>query len=238
VAEAKGWDQARRLVIVPTLLRGKLLDHYCELDDDAKVDLITLKSALIKMAGLDVDPLIAGKDFMTCAQLPNENVEDFSLRLRKLFKSAYETQDATSEVLLQRFLTGLLPHISRQVLTLGKPATLNEAVKSAVQVEYALRFGEKVIAHNVVADTVSNEEITTVHKQEAELQGMMKDLVERMERLESAMRNDQRQYTGRGRGRPVQDRTCWACGEKGHMRRDCHLNCKGPVQRARGWPRN
>ena len=39
VAVAKEWNEAKQLTIVPTLLRGKLIDFYTELDDATKTDL-------------------------------------------------------------------------------------------------------------------------------------------------------------------------------------------------------
>ena len=44
-----------------TLLRGKLVDYYVDLDATVKADLNLLKAALMKKAGLTQDPLTAGK---------------------------------------------------------------------------------------------------------------------------------------------------------------------------------
>lgn len=46
VAGAKGWDAARQKFILPTLLRGKLVDIYMGLDDDMRGDLKLLKKPL------------------------------------------------------------------------------------------------------------------------------------------------------------------------------------------------
>ena len=43
-------------------------------------------------------------------------------------------------MLLQRFLTGLCPEIGRQLLLRMKPTDFPAAVKTAVDVEYALQF--------------------------------------------------------------------------------------------------
>ena len=43
-------------------------------------------------------------------------------------------------MLLQRFLTGLCPEIGRQLLLRTKPTDFPAAVKTAVDVEYALQF--------------------------------------------------------------------------------------------------
>ena len=63
-----------------------------------------------------------------------------SMELKRLFKDAYSSDDYTSAILLQRFLTGLLSPIRRQLLLHSKLETLHQAIKDAVNVEYALNF--------------------------------------------------------------------------------------------------
>ena len=43
--------------VLPTLLRGKLVDIYINLDDGTKADLAEVKKALMKKVGLVKDPL-------------------------------------------------------------------------------------------------------------------------------------------------------------------------------------
>ena len=64
VATAKEWDAAKQLAYLPTLLRGKLIDIYLELDDASKADMKTLKAALSEKSGLTKDSLSAAKAFM------------------------------------------------------------------------------------------------------------------------------------------------------------------------------
>ena len=44
VAKAKEWAAEKQLTVLPTLLRGKLVDHYMEFDTDTRADLGKLKS--------------------------------------------------------------------------------------------------------------------------------------------------------------------------------------------------
>ena len=53
---------------------------------------------------------------MSRCQKPGERVADFATDLKKLFVESYPGEEVTSTVLLQRFVTGLLPAISRQLL--------------------------------------------------------------------------------------------------------------------------
>ena len=113
VASAKGWEAAKQKLILPTLLRGKLVDIYMGLGDDMRGDLKLLKKALMKHAGLVRDPLSAGQLFMTRHQLPGEKVNDFASELKKLFTESYPSEGTASAILLQRFMTGLSPPICR-----------------------------------------------------------------------------------------------------------------------------
>ena len=61
----------------------------------------------MKRAGFRTDPLTAAKNFMACSQCHGEQVEDFASRLRD--RHLPNKEDANSGVLLQHFLTGLLP---------------------------------------------------------------------------------------------------------------------------------
>eukprot|EP00731_Ephydatia_muelleri_P013877 Em0007g1187a len=151
VAKAKEWDQAKQLAILPTLLHGKLLDHYVCLSDDEKRDAGTLKTALMKHAGHPLaDTLLASRMFGERTQGPKETVSDYVSDLKKLFKLAHPTEAEDSVVLLHKFITGLQRGISQQLLMKGLPASLADALKTALEVEYAFTFGAQQlqIQHN------------------------------------------------------------------------------------------
>ena len=63
VATAKEWNANEQLVVIPTLLRGKLMNYYVELDGDTKGDLVVLKDALEEQASTKEDLLLASKNF-------------------------------------------------------------------------------------------------------------------------------------------------------------------------------
>ena len=44
VAKAKDWNDAQQKLVLPTLLRGKLVDYYTEADEETRDDLGRLKS--------------------------------------------------------------------------------------------------------------------------------------------------------------------------------------------------
>ena len=116
------------------LLQGKLVDYYAEFAEAMRGDLQRLKTSLMTKAGLMCDCLASSQMFMSHSQWPEEKVADLMVELKKLFKEAYPAEEMMSGILLQRFLTGLLPPIRRQLLLHGKPDTLQQAIQDATNV--------------------------------------------------------------------------------------------------------
>ena len=103
VAAAKEWNEAKRLTIVPTLLRGKLIDYYTEFDEATKTNLAALKQALQEKAGLIKDPLVASRSFNQRSQWPSEKVDEYASELRRLFKHTYPDEDMGSTYCYRSF---------------------------------------------------------------------------------------------------------------------------------------
>jgi len=140
VAVAKEWSDDRKKLVLLTLLCGKLVEYNMEADDATRGDLANLKSFLMTKVGLVWDPLTSSQLFMSRNQHPGEKILDYVADLKKMFAEAYATENSTSSILVQHFLIGLLPPIRHQLLLQGKPARLAQALKDAVNIEYALNF--------------------------------------------------------------------------------------------------
>ena len=241
VASAKGWEAAKQKLILPTLLRGKLVDIYMGLGDDTRGDLKLLKKALMKHAGLVRDPLSAGQLFMTRHQLPGEKVNDFASELKKLFTESYPSEDMASAILLLRFMTGLSPPICRQLLLKGQPTTLDDAIKSATEAEFALTFDsmqERIDNVNAIHQKPPSQQDTQG------LESLLGQMTKRLEALETKIETSktskqvQYQQTRLPRPpRPPRQRYCWICGDPGHLQRDCPLNENRPARKVEGWLR-
>ena len=247
VSTAKAWEADRQAAILPTLLHGKLVDYYVDLDTATRNDLKKLKTTLMEKAGLAQDPLTAGKLFMTRSHRPAEKVTDFVSDLKKLFKRAFPDEDLSSGILLQRFMTGLAPRISQQVLLQGKPTSLEKAIESAEAIEYAFNFEQKSIEPATQTDQVNTVGKPDDPKLVAQLQQTLEQMTKRLESLETKLQsnrnsNSPRNFRRRGtndrsQGKNQDRRSCWSCGELGHLQRDCPLNYYGPAQPVMGWPR-
>ena len=250
VAAAQKWDADKQLTVIPTLLRGKLIDYYVELDDGTKTDLALLKAALQERAGKKEDPLMASRRFNQRNQGQSEKVTDFADALKKLFKSAYPEEAITSAVLLQRFLTGLRPEIVRQLLLRTKPTDFPTAVKTAVDVEHALEFDGSDDRINAIGHTTQKPT-----QAPDVLQQSIETLTKRLESLEATMQKthkprttprpfqESKGYTSRQSQRRYrrdqQPGPCYNCGAFGHFFRNCPLNYYGPAPPVdASWPRH
>ena len=80
-AVAKQWQEEKQLQILPTLLRGNLVDYYMDLGDDEKKSLEEVKQALERKAGIKKDPIVAAKYFNSRHQDDRERVMDYATQL-------------------------------------------------------------------------------------------------------------------------------------------------------------
>ena len=183
VSQAKEWDEGKQKLILPSLLRGKLVDIYVSLDETTRGNLEQMKK---KQAGLVRDPLTAGQLFMSRHQLPGEKVKDFVMELKKLFAESYPTEALTSAILLQRFLTGLSPPICRYLLLKGQPSTLDDAVKHATDAEYALSFesAQEEVHVNAMHQKRPAQQST---QQNSQLEIMVEEMTKQLEALETKL---------------------------------------------------
>lgn len=213
VAKAKEWNDARQLTVIPTLLRGKLLDYFLDLSEDEKSSMGALRTALVERAGLSADPLVAAKKFMARNQGNSESVADYLAELKRSFKRAHPRESLDSTVLLQKFLTGLRSPICQQLLLKGRPDTLQAAAKSAQEIEYALDFDSQ--NQPAPIHVVQQKDESIRHLQEA-----VRDLSNKLTSLEMQLKDARQQ-----RRRPVR---CYQCGQLGHVKRQCPLNFHKP----------
>ena len=132
----------------------KLVEYYVEADEMTRENLANLKTFLMTKVRLVCDPLTLSQLFMSRSQQPGERILDYVADLKELFTEAYASENLTSTILLQWFLTGLLPPIRCQLLLQGNPETLAQAVKDAANIEYALNFA---------GETNNNQEVNNIH---------------------------------------------------------------------------
>ena len=65
VAKAKEWNSDRQKLVLPMLLRGKLVEIYVEANDETRGNLPQLKTYLMAKSGLARDLLTSSQLFIT-----------------------------------------------------------------------------------------------------------------------------------------------------------------------------
>jgi len=156
---------------------------------------------------------------------------------------SYPVEEQTSAILLQRFLTGLSPSICHQLLLKGKPSSLTNAITDATNIEYALNF-ESIHDDQHEINVVHQKQEVSRNEEPQKLQFAIDQMTKKLEELEirlEAATKHQRYYTPQPTRRwpPPNSyaKTCWLCGELGHLRRQRPLTNNRPVRLVGGWPR-
>ena len=249
VAAAKEWSQEKQALILPTLLRGKLVECYIELEADTKKAVKCVKEELVKRLRLCREPLEAGKLFMARSQLEKERVAEFAMQLKKLFKQAYPEERSTSGILLQRFVLGLKTPISTQLLLRGKPDTFEKAIEAAREIELVLEFESKPMELHAKVSSVEDcdtglkvalKELTErLGNMEAQLQSVVQSSVasgSSKTKAETRVTEQEagRRYASNDHWRKSGRTCCFRCGEEGHIKRYCPLNFNGPTGKVNG----
>ena len=147
-------------------------------------------------AGLKKDPLMASRNFNQRDQLLNEKVDNYASELKQLFKQAYPAKATDSTVLLQKFLTGLQPSIAHQLLLKQRPERLSDAIKDAVDIEYALQFDKSIVEAkpdvNQSLDPINMLKSKSHQEQDySKLQKTVDSLAKQVELLETSLRKYQ-----------------------------------------------
>eukprot|EP00731_Ephydatia_muelleri_P029836 Em0021g359a len=169
-----------------------------------------------------VPALLRGKLLDKQVQGSQERVGDYGMALKKAFKEAFPDELVTSAVLLQRFLTGLRPAITQQILLQKQPRDLDEAIKAATAVEYALSFGKGDEPSVHVVQTQHDDRIKELHTLLQQMSNRF-DSVEAQLRVAKEETVPQDTRKGRFSGQRPASQCCYGCGQYGHWKQDCPL---------------
>lgn len=185
------------------------------------------------------------KKFYTCEQKPQEKVEEFASRLEELFDKAVELEAlrrSDTAVLKQVLHSGLRKDLKQMTIYhLDKFAGYDDFKKELRKMEQEMK------SRSPDASKPSKAAVPSEKKEESEVEKLLKKINERIDRLEKKSeekpeaKEPSYRWQGqppargggggrRGRGnyknkRPIAGKTftptCFLCGEKGHMQRNC-----------------
>ena len=135
LANHYSWADERVLTFVPTLLDDFLSDAYETLSTKQRSTIMLLKENLGKVSGA----IGFGREswaqlFMDRSQHENEPVQTYAVELKKLFLKAFPNEKLSSEILLERFISGLESETKKFMLKVGKPTNIEDAITNACRI--------------------------------------------------------------------------------------------------------
>lgn len=145
VSTVKEWNAEKQVSIMPTLLWGKLVDYYVELDATTKADVKQLMMALIMIKSTSCSGSTNSREVVHLS-LSTLGWNSWRLHqsLKKLFKQAYPNEELTSAILLQCFLTGLTSPICPTIAPVWTAYNIWASSWECKSSQICIRFRNKV----------------------------------------------------------------------------------------------
>ena len=233
--------ESDKLHVLVGLLEGKALDICASLSEEKQQDYKAVKSILEKTFSSKVDELQAFAAFSQATRQPNESVQSFGERLKKLCLWIYhdqcDTNDQVVQTVVNRFICGLKDPWLQRKLFVDKPKTVDEAISKVTE----LHRQQEVIASLTPAPgsvepqqacPVSNmgtrSRASTAWTQDGEQAGTSTGTTADTGAARVPCPNPaQRRPVGGGARPPIR---CYGCGEMGHIRRFCPNTRPSPRQ--------
>ena len=249
-AAANGWDNAKKLLRLPTLLRGRAWAVYDSLDEESTDTYAHLKSALLQRLCPDTEEdRLAAREQLSKRKLQEgrESIDEVARDLEKLLDKACPGLPAEiRDTELRYHLINSLPERIALQLKLLPKVNFMETISKARELHLIYSRTNTTESVNPIRH---NEEDTRLNQMEATLQNLSEQLLALNSRrqdppqcfncgkLGHVARNCRVQRT---LPRTV---TCFKCGNRGHLARNCRNQQQGngqggtPTRRAGGAPR-
>ena len=232
------WNDEQKALFLTASLKGesrKLLsgmtEEYCR-QYDKIVEKLEQRYGVEKQAELHQARLHNRR------QIEGENLQTLATDIRFLVDLAY--QDVGSNVqerfAVQHFIDALWERDDRMYLRREKPATLDEALSRARELESLRLLDTNNVVRKNKVRYISNEqsqlqqEVEQLRLKVAQQQLQLEAQQAIIKQLSPSLGAQGRSGGTQNKAREMEERECWKCGKKGHLKRHCDKERKPPAQ--------
>ncbi|KAM7289412.1 hypothetical protein ISCGN_029541 [Ixodes scapularis] len=224
-AAANGWDDAKKLVYLPTRLRGRAFRVFEHLPDQDKATFPALVKALTLRLASAGQRAVSAAQFRSRGHQPTEALDVYAYDLVDLFGQAYPEMplQVGDPMIRDQFIVGLQSKLRDKVLA-ADPATFEKALEIASRLtsigQLSATTGTPIpcaaVGNTSEATTQPTDDpIAALTSSVAELRATMNSFIESQSHPQEHGQSFPRGNTGR---RPPR---CFQCGGTGHLARSC-----------------
>ena len=216
--DASGWSDGEKLRKLPAFLRGRAATHFYSLTDPQCADYATLKKNLQASLCPPVERESNYRKFESRCLRPGEDPAVFRWELEELLRLADPelSADQMNALTARQFMRGLPNELQIKLLESDPVPTLEKMVTFTQNMRAIERTTMPRPSQNVAS--VSSPESREIAKLTA--------LVEQLSTGQRELRAElDRERTQRDTRRHQYNQpTCYSCGRRGHIARDCRCN--------------
>lgn len=145
ITKSYDWDTKKRGKRLPSFLKGPAARIWEDVKEKYRYDYKKLKKILCKKLRADNARSLATKEFYKIKQNRSESAEDFGYKIKKLTSRAHITK---KKEIINTFVEGTTPSL-RQLLSIRKYTSINEAIREAKRLENVLEETKKISSEDI-----------------------------------------------------------------------------------------